>query len=314
MTAPAQPTVSPEIIRRLMLFAVIATIFLTAAAFWLSYEHLHDVAGLNGLDGARAWAWPATVDTFIVIGESMILVASLLRRTDRVAVFVTVVGSVGSIALNVAGVGMHAAGMFYIVAAVPPSAALLAFGLLMRQFKFALIKHGSVADEFTAAVDNSTLEPTAADAASDARTDADSSDSRRHPDATEAAVADAGTAVEATTTDAPSDAPSDAASVDSTHAPVDETTPAPTPIRRRKPTRSGVKKKATRRPLNEWVDLAGPIFHDEFRRLRRQPTANEFAQAIEKAGHGLVSDTTAKTIRAEILDRAEVPALVEEGL
>lgn len=114
--------------------AATVTILLTAAAFWLSYEHLHDVADDNGLDDARAWAWPATVDLFIVAGELLILRASLARRgMDWWAVALAAFGSLGSIALNVAGVGYGADPMEYIVAAVPPSAALVAFGALMRQ-------------------------------------------------------------------------------------------------------------------------------------------------------------------------------------
>lgn len=70
-------------------------------------------------------------------------------------------------------------------------------------------------------------------------------------------------------------------------------------------------KKAPRRSKTEWVDLAGPVFHAEFRRLRRQPTADEFATAIEAAGLGRVSESTAKNIRFEILDRTDVPALDE---
>ncbi|WP_329131588.1 GIY-YIG nuclease family protein [Streptomyces sp. NBC_01476] len=73
--------------------------------------------------------------------------------------------------------------------------------------------------------------------------------------------------------------------------------------------RSQAAKRAPRRSMTEWVELAGPIFHAEFKSLRRQPTANEFATAIEAAGLGLVSDSTAKNIRTEILDRTDVPAL-----
>lgn len=114
--------------------AAVVTVLLTAAAFWLSYEHLHDIADGNGLDGARAWAWPATVDLFIVAGELLMLRASLARRgMDWWAVALAAFGSLGSIALNVAGVGYGADPMEYIVAAVPPSAALVAFGALMRQ-------------------------------------------------------------------------------------------------------------------------------------------------------------------------------------
>ena len=60
--------------------------------------------------------------------------ASLARRgMDWWAVALAAFGSLGSIALNVAGVGYGADPMEYIVAAVPPSAALVAFGALMRQ-------------------------------------------------------------------------------------------------------------------------------------------------------------------------------------
>jgi hypothetical protein len=114
--------------------AAVVTVLLTAAAFWLSYEHLHDIADGNGLDDARAWAWPATVDLFIVAGELLMLRASLGRRgMDWWAVALAAFGSLGSIALNVAGVGYGAQPMEYVVAAVPPSAALVAFGALMRQ-------------------------------------------------------------------------------------------------------------------------------------------------------------------------------------
>jgi hypothetical protein len=114
--------------------AAVATVVLTGFAFWLSFEHLHDVAAGNGLAGTRAWAWPATVDLFIIIGELLMLRASLLRDgADWWAVGLMVTGSGGSIALNVAGVGSDAPVLTYVVAAVPPVAALFAFGALMRQ-------------------------------------------------------------------------------------------------------------------------------------------------------------------------------------
>ncbi|WP_308283877.1 DUF2637 domain-containing protein [Streptomyces buecherae] len=109
------------------------TVLLTGGAFWLSYEHLHDTAAANGLSGARAWAWPGTIDLFIIVGELLMLRASLLRRTDGWAVGLTASGSLGSIALNIAGVGEGSRPLEYVVAAVPPVAALLAFGALMRQ-------------------------------------------------------------------------------------------------------------------------------------------------------------------------------------
>lgn len=69
------------------------------------------------------------------------------------------------------------------------------------------------------------------------------------------------------------------------------------------------KKAAPRRSMDEWVAITEPVFHAEFKRLKRNPTASEFAAAIAKAGHGKPSDSTAKNIRTEILDRAELPSL-----
>ncbi|MFH9826743.1 DUF2637 domain-containing protein [Streptomyces bobili] len=108
---------------------------ITGIAFWLSYHHLHDVAAGNGLgmDPARAWAWPAVLDLFYLAGELLILRASYLRTVDWWAIALTAVGALGSIGLNVAGVGTNAPALQYVVAAVPPVAALLAFGALMRQ-------------------------------------------------------------------------------------------------------------------------------------------------------------------------------------
>lgn len=122
----------------LAITAGVATVALTAGAFWLSYEHLHEVSGGHGLSGSRAWAWPGTVDLFIVIGETLTLRASLLKRVDWWGIALAAFGSGGSIALNIFGVGVRASALDYTVAAVPPTAALIAFGALMRQFHDAL--------------------------------------------------------------------------------------------------------------------------------------------------------------------------------
>lgn len=121
--------------------AVLMTVALTAVAFWLSYEHLHDVAAEHGLSGARAWAWPATLDTFIVIGEALILRASLVSKVDVWAWVLTAIGSAGSITLNITGVGTSGDALDYTVAAVPPVAALLAFGMLMRQLHTMIVAY-----------------------------------------------------------------------------------------------------------------------------------------------------------------------------
>ncbi|WP_328893846.1 DUF2637 domain-containing protein [Streptomyces sp. NBC_00236] len=131
--------------------AAAVTMALTATAFWLSYEHLHDVAADNGLAGARAWAWPGTVDMFIVAGELLILRAALRGRFDGFAYLLAGVGSLGSIALNVAGVGWGASPLEYVVAAVPPVAALLAFAAVMRQVHERLAGHAERPEVTTAA-------------------------------------------------------------------------------------------------------------------------------------------------------------------
>ena len=143
--------------RALAIAAGVVIVALTAAAFWLSYAHLAEVAHQHGMQDkeVRAWAWPATLDLFIVAGELLMLRAAIGRKVDGWAIGLTVVGSGGSIALNVAGVGSNAELLDYVVAAVPPTAALLAFGALMRQIHQALIGH-TVPVEVTTEV---TVEP-----------------------------------------------------------------------------------------------------------------------------------------------------------
>lgn len=120
--------------------AGIVIIALTGGAFWLSYAHLAEVAGQHGLghSPARQWAWPASLDAAIIAGELLMLRAGLRKEVDWWAIALTATGSVGSIALNIAGVSSTGNGgsvpvLDYVVAAVPPTAALVAFGVLMRQ-------------------------------------------------------------------------------------------------------------------------------------------------------------------------------------
>ncbi len=133
--------------RAITALAAVLTVVLTAVAFWLSYEHLQEVAAAHGMADAvaRSWAWPATVDLFIVIGELLILRASLAHKVDWWAIGLVTAGDGASIALNVAGVGENANALDYVVAAVPPVAALLAFGALMRQVHAYLARKASSA-------------------------------------------------------------------------------------------------------------------------------------------------------------------------
>lgn len=118
--------------RMLETLAGIATVLLTVASFGLSYTHLAHVAQSYGMGSVAGWVWPATIDSFIIVGELLVLRASLRGGRDWFAYTLTVIGSLGSVALNVAGVGAHMLVMNYVVAAVPPVAALLAFAALMR--------------------------------------------------------------------------------------------------------------------------------------------------------------------------------------
>ncbi|WP_327395418.1 DUF2637 domain-containing protein [Streptomyces phaeochromogenes] len=155
MSAPARvdasltpvevPSTPVNVDRAITALAAVLTVVLTAVAFWLSYEHLQEVAARHGMAQAvaRSWAWPATVDLFIVIGELLILRASLAHRVDWWAIGLVTAGDGASIALNVAGVGQDANALNYVVAAVPPVAALLAFGALMRQVHAYLARRAS---------------------------------------------------------------------------------------------------------------------------------------------------------------------------
>lgn len=153
-------------------------VVLTLAAFWLSYAHLAEVAAVHGLAASpiRRWAWPATLDAFVVIGELLMLHAGLRREPDGWAIALTATGSVGSIVLNVAGVSgtgdTPVPVLDYVVAAVPPTAALLAFGVLMRQI------HRLVAPPRPEA--NATVTKTEAPRSADPKTVA--GHSRTHPD------------------------------------------------------------------------------------------------------------------------------------
>jgi hypothetical protein len=111
-----------------------ASTLLTGQAFWLSYQHLEELAGERGLrpNSVRSWAWPAGIDLFIVIGELLCLHAAIRRERNPWAIALLVFGGVSSIALNVVAVGAHRHPLNYIVAAVPSVAALLGFGVIMQ--------------------------------------------------------------------------------------------------------------------------------------------------------------------------------------
>jgi hypothetical protein len=112
---------------------VAATAAATAVGFWLSYNGLHDFAVRAGLSGAEAWAWPASVDLFIVAGEAGVTISALRRERDWGAWAYLALGFAASVTGNVLHV--HPGQLPwppYAVAAVPPMAAMAALAALLR--------------------------------------------------------------------------------------------------------------------------------------------------------------------------------------
>ena len=111
------------------------TVIATAVGFWLSYAGLHTFAVRAGLRGPESWAWPSSVDLFILAGELGITISTLRDgRTDWRAWVYFGAGAGPSVAFNVLHVTLHALGWAkYAVAATPPIAAVLALAALMQQ-------------------------------------------------------------------------------------------------------------------------------------------------------------------------------------
>lgn len=122
--------------------AVILSVALSGAAFWLSYANLAGIAAEHGENAVeRQWAWPATIDMFIAIGEMIFAVAVMTRTNKAPGIGLTVIGSAASIAVNLAGVGPGRPLLDYVTAATPPVAAPIAFGAIMWQVHTFLWRH-----------------------------------------------------------------------------------------------------------------------------------------------------------------------------
>jgi hypothetical protein len=113
---------------------IVATAAATAVGFWLSYAGLHVFALRAGLHGPEAWAWPASVDLFILAGEAGVTISALRREKDPMAWGYLGLGFAASVAGNVLHVARDdvLAWTPYAVAAVPPMAAMLALAALLR--------------------------------------------------------------------------------------------------------------------------------------------------------------------------------------
>lgn len=120
--------------KSLIAASVIAVIAASAVGFWLSYAGLHAFAWRAGLRGPEAWAWPASVDLFILAGELGVTISAVKGRHDKIAWAYLVVAALLSVTFNILHVQAPPVWWGrYAVAAVPPAAAILALAALMRQ-------------------------------------------------------------------------------------------------------------------------------------------------------------------------------------
>jgi Protein of unknown function (DUF2637) len=134
---PSAPrrSVSARVIESCYVLMAAVTVIGTAVGFWLSYAGLHSFAVQAGLSGPEAWAWPASVDLFILVGELGITISALRDgRTDWRAWGYFAAGCGPSVTFNVLHVTQHFPPWGkYAVAATPPVAAVLALAALMQQ-------------------------------------------------------------------------------------------------------------------------------------------------------------------------------------
>lgn len=136
-------SLAQRVVRGAVIFMAAATIAATVVGFWLSYAGLHAFATHAGLHGAEAWAWPSSVDLFILAGELGITISAISRKRDPLAWVYLLAGFGPSVAFNVLHVATFTLSWSrYAVAAVPPVAAMLALAALMRQvYRLAVEAH-----------------------------------------------------------------------------------------------------------------------------------------------------------------------------
>lgn len=262
------------------------------AAIALTASGEFELASLVGFPAWIAWALPTAIDVYVI--------QAMRRHRDVAGALLLMVATNATYHLaasglfGVTGAGLPAWWLIVLVAAIAP----LIVWRVHRITEPRVPLSGPSAD--TTSAKTATGAPAATD--------------KTKPPVAPSAPAEAPPVVD----------PEPPVVADKTPEPVDNTprqkppvvapaTPAPAAkkpaSKPAKATRHRTTGKAPRRSMDEWVETAGPIFRAEFARLRRQPTASEFATAIDAAGHGRVSDSTAKNIRTEILDRTDVPAL-----
>lgn len=106
---------------------------LAAAGFAMSYDALHSLALTQGVPAPLAWLWPLVVDGFIVVASLSVVRAVADSRRACYPWLLVLTFSAISVVFNVVHAAPTAVARF--VAAIPPSALVLSFELLMRQLR-----------------------------------------------------------------------------------------------------------------------------------------------------------------------------------
>jgi len=109
---------------------------LAVAGFVMSYDALHSLALTQGVPASLAWMWPLVVDGFIVIASLSVVRAVADSRHAAYPWSLVLTFSAISVTFNIVHAAPTAVARF--VAAIPPTALVLSFELLMRQLRHQL--------------------------------------------------------------------------------------------------------------------------------------------------------------------------------
>jgi len=109
---------------------------LAVAGFTMSYDALHSLALTQGVPATLAWMWPLVVDGFIIIASLSVVRAVADSRHAAYPWLLVLTFSAISVTFNIVHAAPTAIARF--VAAIPPTALVLSFELLMRQLRHQL--------------------------------------------------------------------------------------------------------------------------------------------------------------------------------
>jgi hypothetical protein len=102
----------------------------------MSYDALHSLALTQGVPAALAWMWPLVVDGFIIVASLSVVRAVADGRRALYPWVLVLAFSAISVTFNIVHAAPTAVARF--VAAIPPTALVLSFELLMRQLRHQL--------------------------------------------------------------------------------------------------------------------------------------------------------------------------------